>query len=145
FKAMLLVECASGMVLLVRMQLKSLRRERLRQLDEACAPAAVPLARIDVQAVEIRAVHCQVGNELLIECANPDGTVCPNNVVKDSARMLERERLPGRQIRIGGEPCPMPDRGGCSLIFIPKGTNVSAWVIHAMLQDYLHRSSLLVS
>src|SRR5215216_1403833 len=123
FEAMFLVECASGMVFLVRMQFNSLRRERLRELDEACAPASVPLAWIDVQAVEIRPVHCQVGDDLRIERANPDCTVGPNNVVKDHARMLERERLPGRQVGIGGEPCAMPDRSGCGLIFILKGTN----------------------
>lgn len=126
FEALRLVEGASSRVRLMGMQLKSLRRERLRQLDEARPPALAPFAWIDVQAVEIRAVHREVGNDLLVECANPDCTSGQNDVVKDPARMLEREGPPGRQVGVGGKPCAMPDRSGCDRIFILKGTNMSA-------------------
>ena len=72
--------------------MRSLRLD-LGQLDEARAPALAPLDWIDVQAVEVRAVHREVGHDLLVERANPECAVGQYDVVKDRARMLQRERL----------------------------------------------------
>src|SRR5262249_47714165 len=66
-EAVLLVERPGGPVLLMGVELEPARRHALGERDQARAPAGAPPGRIDVHPVDVRALHRQIGDDLLVE------------------------------------------------------------------------------
>ena len=100
-EAMLLVEPACGMVLLVCMKLESVRVQRLGQEDGTCPPARSPFDWIDEHPVDVRTRHGQEGDDLLVARSHPDVAARANHFPKDVPGSFQREFLPSREVRVG--------------------------------------------
>ena len=113
-EAMLFVEPASGMVLLVRVKLQSVGVQRLGQEDKTRPPTFSPLDGIDEHPVDVCTGHGQEGDDLAIACPYPDVAARANHFPKDIAGSFQREFLPGWEVRVGCLSCTVPhanDRG----------------------------------
>jgi len=66
-EAVALIQRTRSEVLHMSMQLDPLRRELLGQVDESRAPALAPFGWVDVQPVDIRPAHGEIGDDLLVK------------------------------------------------------------------------------
>lgn len=66
FETMLLIKLTGSIVLLMCMKFESFGVQTFREDDETCSPTFAPFTRIDVHPIDIRAIHCKEGNNLLV-------------------------------------------------------------------------------
>ena len=68
---------------------------------------------------------------MLVEEANPDRALRSNDVVKNPLRPLNRQRLPGRKIRVSSQSRAVPNAHHFSLVGILKRSNAAAYMSDA--------------
>src|SRR5262245_33779711 len=93
----------------MRVQLQPFGMQRLGVLNEETPTALALLRRIDVQAVNVAALHGEVRNDAVASRPNPHRTRRGNMLCEDLRRVLPRERLPCREERVPLPPGPVPD------------------------------------
>jgi hypothetical protein len=78
----------------MRMERKSVRGELFGKGEQSRAPALTPCAWIDREPVNIRPMHGEIGDAVLIERADPDCACGSYNIVEDTLRRFNGQRLP---------------------------------------------------
>ena len=65
------IEGTRRSVRLMRMEFEPGRGYLLGNIDQLCAPAFAPFTWINVESVNIRCLHGEIGDDLVVEDANP--------------------------------------------------------------------------
>jgi hypothetical protein len=131
-KATTLIQCSRSMVLLMSMEFETCWGKVLGETHEAHAPTFVPFTGVNIQPIEIRFVHGEVGDDLLITRANPDGAFRSNEIGKDPMGVFKRQRLPRGKIRVGGDPRTVPNASDFGFVSVSIRANAAACMIHAL-------------
>ena len=96
------IEGARCIVLLMGTCFEPVRRKLFGQANESRSPAFAPLTRINIQPIKIRPIHGKVGNDVAVERTNPNQASCSNDIVEYKFGRFNCQRLPRRQIGVGG-------------------------------------------
>src|SRR5262245_59992089 len=82
-ETVLLVKLASKTVLLMCVQLQSIRGQALGKDDQTRSPAFAPLAGINIHSIDVRTFHREIRDNLFVESAHPNLALDANDFPKD--------------------------------------------------------------
>src|SRR5262249_53068257 len=141
-ETMAFIEGTRRSVRLMRMEFEPGRGYLLGNIDQLCAPAFAPFTWINVESVNIRCLHGEIGDDLVIEDANPDCALHSNDGVKNKLRPLNSQCLPCRKIWVRSQSRAVPHAHHFSLVGIVKRSNAAACLSYARVV-HNHIASLI--
>jgi hypothetical protein len=130
-KPMFLVKLAGAVVLLMRAKLQAAREPSLGELDQPCSPTFAPLGGIHIHPIDVRALHCEKGDNMFVVDSYPDIASGTNHFSKDLSGPLERERSPLREEGVRRQPRTVPHANDIRLISIVVWTNDCRDFVHS--------------
>jgi hypothetical protein len=111
-----LVEGTRDAVLLVRVQPQSEGLATLGVFDESSPKATSLLTRIDVEPVDVGALHREESDHPRSDGGNPHVAARKDDLPEDPARFVRLECLPRRKVDVGGSPGTVPYGGHGALV-----------------------------